>query len=50
MVAEGIARVGEFEAMRDLGVDFGLGFYFGQPTARPLAVDARLVRARPELV
>ncbi len=50
VVAEGIERVGEFEAMRDLGVDFGQGFYFGQPTERPMAVDARLVRARPELV
>jgi len=50
VVAEGIERVGEFEAMRDLGVDFGQGFYFGQPTERPMAVDTRLVRARPELV
>ena len=50
VVAEGIERIGEFEAMRDLGVDFGQGFYFGQPTERPMAVDPRLVRARPELV
>jgi EAL domain-containing protein (putative c-di-GMP-specific phosphodiesterase class I) len=50
VIAEGIERVGEFEAMRDLGVDFGQGFYFGQPTERPMAVDPRLVRARPELV
>ena len=50
VVAEGIERVGEFEAMRDLCVDFGQGFYFGQPTERPMAVDPRLVRARPELV
>ncbi len=50
VVAEGIERVGEFEAMRDLGVDFGQGFYFGQPTERPMAVDPRLGRARPELV
>ncbi len=49
VVAEGIERVGEFEAMRDLGVDFGQGFYFGQPTERPMAFDPRLVRARPEL-
>ena len=46
VVAEGIERVGEFEAMRDLGVDFGQGFYFGQPTERPMAVDPRLGRAR----
>jgi EAL domain-containing protein (putative c-di-GMP-specific phosphodiesterase class I) len=49
VVAEGVERVGEFEAMRDLGVEFGQGFYFGQPTERPMAVDTRLVRARPEL-
>ena len=50
VVAEGIERVGEFEAMREVGVDFGQGFYFGHPTERPMAVDPRLVRARPELV
>src|SRR4051794_688656 len=50
VVAEGIERVGEFEAMRDLGVELGQGFYFGQATERPMAVDPRLVRARPELV
>ena len=36
--------------MRDLGVEFGQGYYFGHPTERPMAVDPRLVRARPELV
>ena len=50
VVAEGIERVSEFEVMRQLGVDLGQGFYFGQSTARPMAVDARLVRPRPELV
>ena len=50
VVAEGIERVDEFQAMRDLGVDLGQGFYFGHPTARPMAVDTRLVRRRPELV
>ena len=30
--------------MADLGVDYGQGFYFGQPTERPMAVDVRLVR------
>jgi EAL domain-containing protein (putative c-di-GMP-specific phosphodiesterase class I) len=50
VVAEGVERVGEFEAMRDLGVDLGQGFYFGQVTPRPMAVDPRLVRRRPELV
>lgn len=50
VVAEGIERVDEFEAMRELGVDLGQGFYFGQPTAKPMAVDPRLVRRRAELV
>jgi EAL domain-containing protein (putative c-di-GMP-specific phosphodiesterase class I) len=49
VVAEGVERVGEFETMKTLGVDFGQGFYFGQPTERPMAIDPRLVRARPEL-
>jgi EAL domain-containing protein (putative c-di-GMP-specific phosphodiesterase class I) len=50
VVAEGIERVDEFETMRELGVDLGQGFYFGQPTAKPMAVDPRLVRIRAELV
>jgi EAL domain-containing protein (putative c-di-GMP-specific phosphodiesterase class I) len=50
VVAEGIERVDEFETMRELGVDLGQGFYFGQPTAKPMAVDPRLVRRRAELV
>ena len=50
VVAEGIERVGEFEAMRELGVEFGQGYYFGHATERPMAVDTRLVRARSELV
>jgi EAL domain-containing protein (putative c-di-GMP-specific phosphodiesterase class I) len=49
VIAEGVERVGEFQAMRELGVELGQGFYFGQPTERPMAVDPRLVRARPEL-
>ena len=50
VVAEGIERVDEFEAMLELGVDLGQGYYFGQPTAKPMAVDPRLVRKRAELV
>jgi EAL domain-containing protein (putative c-di-GMP-specific phosphodiesterase class I) len=46
VVAEGVERVGQFEAVRELGVDFGQGFYFGQPTERPLEVDPRLVRGQ----
>ena len=44
VVAEGVERRTQFEAVRDLGVDYGQGFYFGQPTGQPLEVDARLVR------
>jgi EAL domain-containing protein (putative c-di-GMP-specific phosphodiesterase class I) len=50
VVAEGIERVDEFHAMADLGVDLGQGFYFGQATERPMAVDTRLVRPRAEAV
>jgi EAL domain-containing protein (putative c-di-GMP-specific phosphodiesterase class I) len=50
VVAEGVERVDEFQAMADLGVDLGQGFYFGQPTEKPMAVDTRLIRPRAELV
>ena len=40
----GLERVDEFRAMAELGVDLGQGYYFGQPTERPMAVDTRLVR------
>jgi EAL domain-containing protein (putative c-di-GMP-specific phosphodiesterase class I) len=50
VVAEGIETVDEFEAMLELGVDLGQGYYFGHPTATPMAVDPRLVRRRAELV
>jgi EAL domain-containing protein (putative c-di-GMP-specific phosphodiesterase class I) len=46
VVAEGIERVDEYETMLELGVDLGQGFYFGQPTERPMAVDARLFAKR----
>ncbi len=42
VVAEGVERVDEFRTMAELGVDLGQGFYFGQPTATPMAVDTRL--------
>ena len=48
VVAEGVERVDEFRAMAELGVDLGQGFYFGQPTEKPMAVDPRLVA--PQLV
>ena len=44
VVAEGIERVDEFRTMVELGVDLGQGFYFGQATERPMAVDARVVK------
>ena len=46
VVAEGIERIDEYETMLELGVDLGQGFYFGQPTERPMAVDARLFTRR----
>jgi EAL domain-containing protein (putative c-di-GMP-specific phosphodiesterase class I) len=50
LVAVGVERVTEFEIMRDLGVDYGQGYYFGHPTAKPMAVDARLFQPRVQLV
>jgi EAL domain-containing protein (putative c-di-GMP-specific phosphodiesterase class I) len=50
VVAEGVERVDEFQAMAELGVDLGQGYYFGQATEKPMAVDVRLVRPRAELV
>ena len=50
VVAEGVERVSEFEVMRDLGVDYGQGYYFGHPTEKPMAVDPRLFRPREQLV
>jgi EAL domain-containing protein (putative c-di-GMP-specific phosphodiesterase class I) len=44
VVAEGIERVDEFRAMVELGVDLGQGFYFGQATEKPMAVDARVIK------
>lgn len=50
VIAEGVERVTEFEVMRDLGVEYGQGFFFGQPADRMLPVDPRLVRRSAELV
>ena len=46
VVAEGIERVDEYQAMLELGVDLGQGFYFGQLTERPMTVDPRLFLKR----
>ncbi|HZH25156.1 MAG TPA: EAL domain-containing protein [Solirubrobacteraceae bacterium] len=50
VVSVGIERVSEFEAMRELAVDLGQGYYFGHPTERPMDVDPRLVRPGRVLV
>ena len=46
VVAEGIERVDEYQAMLELGVDLGQGFYFGQVTERPMTVDPRIFLKR----
>lgn len=38
VIAEGVERVAEYEAVRALGVDCGQGYFFGHPTERPLTV------------
>lgn len=50
VVAEAVERDSEFAAMRDLGVDYGQGHYFGRPTERPMAVDPWLFKPRAQLV
>ena len=48
VVATGIERDSELEAVCELGVDFGQGFYLGQPTDEMLPVEVRLpARAQP---
>jgi EAL domain-containing protein (putative c-di-GMP-specific phosphodiesterase class I) len=43
-VGVGVERDSELEALLELGVDYGQGFYLGQPMANMLPVDTRLVR------
>src|ERR687892_128204 len=43
-------RCPDREMLSELVVALGQGFYFGQPTEKPMAVDVRLVRPRAELV
>ena len=50
VAAEGVERITEFEVIRELGVDLGQGFYFGQPSERMLPFDSRLVQRSAELV
>lgn len=42
VVAVGIDRDSELEAVCELGVDFGQGFYLGQPTEEMLPIQVRL--------
>jgi EAL domain-containing protein (putative c-di-GMP-specific phosphodiesterase class I) len=44
VVAVGIERDSELEALVDLDVDYGQGFYLAQPTAEMLPVEARIPR------
>ena len=43
VVAVGIERDSELEAIQELGIDYGQGFYLGQPHSEMLPVDARMV-------
>jgi EAL domain-containing protein (putative c-di-GMP-specific phosphodiesterase class I) len=43
VVAVGIERDSELEHIQELGIDYGQGFYLGQPTEEMLPVEARLV-------
>jgi EAL domain-containing protein (putative c-di-GMP-specific phosphodiesterase class I) len=47
VVAVGVERDSELESVQELGIDFGQGFYLGQPTEEMLPVDARLVLKQP---
>ena len=46
VVGVGVERDSELEALLELGVDYGQGFFLGQPTEQMLPVDTRLVRPR----
>jgi EAL domain-containing protein (putative c-di-GMP-specific phosphodiesterase class I) len=43
VVGVGIERDTELDALIELGVDYGQGFYLGQPTEEMLPVDTRLI-------
>lgn len=46
VVGVGIERDTELEALLELGVDYGQGFFLGQPMEKMLPVDTRLIRPR----
>ena len=46
VVGVGIERDSELDALLDLGVDYGQGFFLGQPMEQMLPVDTRLIRPR----
>ncbi len=43
VVAEGIETEGQLATVRDLGADFGQGWYLGRPGPEPVEVDRKLV-------
>lgn len=47
VAGKGIESDTECENILALGFDLGQGFYFGQPNARPLPVDERLICQKP---
>ncbi len=46
VVGVGVERDSELEALIELDVDYGQGFFLGQPTEQMLPVDTRLIRPR----
>ncbi len=37
IIAEGIERIGEYEVLKDMGINFGQGFYFAKPAFPPVS-------------
>jgi EAL domain-containing protein (putative c-di-GMP-specific phosphodiesterase class I)/AmiR/NasT family two-component response regulator len=53
LIAEGIETAAEYAVLRDLGVDWGQGYYIARPAPLPLTLDAdsaRSVQAAPRPV
>ena len=51
IIAEGIEREGEQQALKDLGIDYGQGYFLDRPAplenfdlSMPAAIDDRMVR------
>ncbi len=43
VIAEGIETVGELEALREMGIEYGQGFLLGRPSAEPSPSPCRIV-------